>query len=80
MKQQRPPHLWRALPSLSKSLSLRASPVPSAPTHCLPQVCASHAQGCGKQKNRPPKRVVCLAGAERLELSTRGFGDRCSTN
>ena len=39
-----------------------------------------HAQGCGKQKNRPPKRVVCLAGAERLELSTRGFGDRCSTN
>ena len=39
-----------------------------------------HAQGCGNQKNRPPKRVVCLAGAERLELSTRGFGDRCSTN
>ena len=39
-----------------------------------------HAQGCGNQKNRPPKRVACLAGAERLELSTRGFGDRCSTN
>ena len=25
-------------------------------------------------------KVFFLAGAERLELSTRGFGDRCSTN
>ena len=23
---------------------------------------------------------IFMAGAERLELSTRGFGDRCSTN
>ena len=26
------------------------------------------------------KLVVFLAGAERLELSTPGFGDQCSTN
>ena len=25
-------------------------------------------------------KVFFMAGAERLELSTRGFGDRCSTN
>ena len=29
-------------------------------------------------KKRPPYWVVVLAGAERLELSTRGFGDRLS--
>ena len=33
-----------------------------------------------RSKKRPPYWVVVLAGAERLELSTRGFGDRCSTN
>ena len=25
-------------------------------------------------------KYFLMAGAERLELSTRGFGDRCSTN
>ena len=29
---------------------------------------------------KPICKVFFMAGAERLELSTRGFGDRCSTN
>ena len=33
-----------------------------------------------KQKDQVDDLVFFLAGAERLELSTRGFGDRCSTN
>ncbi len=42
---------------------------------------AAHGRLCFTSiKKRPPYWVVVLAGAERLELSTRGFGDRCSTN
>ena len=33
-----------------------------------------------KKNNHPTGWLFFLAGAERLELSTRGFGDRCSTN
>ena len=33
-----------------------------------------------KQKHHPAGGVFVLAGAEGLEPSARGFGDRCSTN
>ena len=34
----------------------------------------------GAKKEAMTTSWLLLAGAERLELSTRGFGDRCSTN
>lgn len=51
-----------------------------------------HASGDGgcreilEMENNGQKKILCLgkglymAGAERLELATPGFGDRCSTN
>ncbi len=35
--------------------------------------------GC-KESSARKLRILCLAGAEGFEPSTRGFGDRCSTN
>ncbi len=32
------------------------------------------------RKNQGFMRIFCVAGAEGLEPSARGFGDRCSTN
>lgn len=34
----------------------------------------------GKKNPLPKQRILYMAGAERLELATPGFGDRCSTN
>lgn len=32
------------------------------------------------KKHQSVKALVLLAGETRIELATRGFGDRCSTN
>ncbi len=49
--------------------------------HCqLGSIKSPRADDCAQQRNNQTQDVCDLAGAEGLEPTTLGFGDRCSTN
>ena len=64
---------------MSKAVSPHNSGVFPPPVAGCAGICRKSG-ATGEKKEAMTLSWLLLAGAERLELSTRGFGDRCSTN